>query len=393
MKPVEHPFSQEELMAYADGQVDSRMAARAAEHLEECPECSAIVKDVKQLSLQLASWQVEECPDTVAGKVQMKAERLANLEKSSESKQSWWSVRRGWVYGLGGAVALFVMFSVSVPSLLRSRGAAQLPAPLASPGAAEPAVLYSQAPQGQQQGQAGQAGQQAQPPKVVRTINLTMITRTFDAARTKIDEIVRESQGYLDRMTVHADTGSARSLTATLRLPAASADAALNELKTLGRLMQESQNSSDVTSQYVDLEARLSNARNSEQRLLALLRERAGDLKDVVAMEREISSVRESIERMEAQRKNFDNKVQFVTIQLELSEEYHAALEEPAPSTRTELRNAAIDGIRSGGENIIDIVLFLLRYGPALLVWSAVVATFVLVLMKMRGVVEHLFQR
>lgn len=221
---------------------------------------------------------------------------------------------------------------------------------------------------------------------MIRTINLTMITKTFDAARTKIDQIVRQSQGYIDRMTVHADAGSTRSLSATLRLAAEQSDSALSDLKTIGRLMQESQNSSDITSQYVDLEARLSNARNSEQRLLTLLRDRAGNLKDVVAMEQEISSVRESIDRMEAQRKDFDNKIQFVTIQLELTEEYHAALEVPAPSRQTELRNAAVDGIRSGGENIIDIAVFLLRYGPSLLIWCAVLGALVLVIVRMQGI-------
>src|SRR5437762_13075852 len=112
----------------------------------------------------------------------------------------------------------------------------------------------------------------------------------------------------------------------------------MTELKTIGRLIEESQNSSDITSQYVDLTARLANARNSEQRLLALLRDRAGDLKDVVEMEREIASVRGGIERMEAQEKDFNNKVQFVTIQLELSEEYRSQLEPSQPSTGTQIR-------------------------------------------------------
>ena len=47
---------------------------------------------------------------------------------------------------------------------------------------------------------------------------------------------------------------------------------------------------------------------------------------------------------MEAQRKDFDNKIQFVTIQLELTEEYHAALEVPAPSAFE-----SEDGPGSGG--------------------------------------------
>jgi hypothetical protein len=177
-----------------------------------------------------------------------------------------------------------------------------------------------------------------------------------------------------------------RSLSATLRVPAGESDSALNELKTIGRLMQESQNSSDVTSQYVDLAARLSDARNSEQRLLTLLRERTGDLKDVVAMEREISSVRENIERMEAQQKDVDNKIRFVTIQLEVTEEYHAALGAPAPSTSTKLRNAAVDGIRSSGENIIDMAVFLLRYGPSVLIWLVLLGAVVIVVLRVQKI-------
>jgi hypothetical protein len=221
---------------------------------------------------------------------------------------------------------------------------------------------------------------------VIRSIKLTLITKDFDAARSMIDSIVRQSQGYIDRLTVRANPGTARGLSATLRLPAIQAESGLAELRKLGRLVEESQNSSDITSQYVDLTARLSNARNSEQRLLGLLRDRTGNLKDVVEMEREIASVRESIERMEAQRKDFDNKVQFVTIDLELTEEYHAQLEAPAPSRSTQLRNAAVDGVRSGGESVMDIALFVLQYGPSLAVWFVVLGAALVVILKLRRI-------
>src|SRR5262249_415862 len=105
-------------------------------------------------------------------------------------------------------------------------------------------------------------------------------TKEFDAARAKIDQIAQQSQGYIERLTVSGNGGSARILTVTLRLPPGRAEDSLSQLKNLGRLLEESQNSSDITSQYVDLSARLLNARNSEQRLLALLRERTGNLRD-----------------------------------------------------------------------------------------------------------------
>jgi hypothetical protein len=148
--------------------------------------------------------------------------------------------------------------------------------------------------------------------------------------------------------------------------------------------MEESQNSSDVTSQYTDLVARLNNARTSEQRLLALLRERTGNLKDVVEVEREISSVRERIEQMEAQQKGVNNKVDYASIQLQLSEEYHAQLQPPAPDTQTQLRNAFVDGLRSAKQDSLDIALFLLRSGPALVIWFVVLGTIVAVIWSLR---------
>jgi len=403
MSRLEHPLSQEELMAYADGQIEAQRAVAAAQHLERCSECSAVFNDVKRLSTQMGAWQVEDCPDAVAKRVQAKVARYAEVRKSSGPKQHWWPARRGLVYGLAGAFAAVVLLMYMIVPARKTadlaRPTATLTSPLNSPveGVFPRALQSLQGQQGQQgqqqQGQQGQQqqGQQGQSPSpqipsgpmVIRTMNLTMITKEFDAARTRIEAIIRQSQGYIDRLTVHADTGAARSLSATLRLPADQGDSVLNQLKTLGRLIQETQNSSDVTSQYVDLSARLSNARNSEMRLLSLLRDRAGDLKDVVAMEREISSVRESIERMEAQQKDLNNKVQFVTIQLELSEEYHAELQPSVPSTETQLRNAAVEGIRSGAENIVGIAFLLLRYGPSLAVWGTVVGGITFLLIRM----------
>jgi Domain of unknown function (DUF4349) len=116
------------------------------------------------------------------------------------------------------------------------------------------------------------------------------------------------------------------------------------------------------------------------------LRDRAGDLKDVVEMEREISSVRESIERMEAQQKDLNNKIQFVTIQLELSEEYHAELQPCAPSIGTQLRNAAVEGIGFLADNMVGIKYFVLRCGPSLVVWGAMAGGIIFLLIKQKKV-------
>ena len=174
-------------------------------------------------------------------------------------------------------------------------------------------------------------------------------------------------------VNVLGQTGSGRTLSATLRLPADQMDSALAEIRRIGVVQQETQNSSDVTSEYVDLQARISNSRNTEQRLVNLLRERTGKLSDVVDAERELSRVRQEIEQMEAQQKNLYNKVQYATVQVQVSEEYHAKIDSTVPSPGTRIRNAAIEGYRIAAESVLGFALFSLRVAPALLLWAALV--------------------
>ncbi len=118
---------------------------------------------------------------------------------------------------------------------------------------------------------------------IIRTAQLSVITKEFDKARANLETILKRHRGYVGELKAGGSTGSGRTLTATLRVPADQLDATLTEVKALGRVESESQSGQDVTSQYVDLEARLTNARNTEQRLTDLLRNRTGKLSDILA--------------------------------------------------------------------------------------------------------------
>ena len=152
MSRLEHPLSQEELMAYADGQMEAQQAVAAAQHLEVCSECSAVVNDVKRLSTQLGAWQVEDCPDAVAKRVHAKVVRYADVRKYSEPKQHWWPARRGLVYGLGGAFAVVLLLMYMI---VPARKTVVLALSSAAPRVTSPGeVVFSRSLQ-TQQGQQG----------------------------------------------------------------------------------------------------------------------------------------------------------------------------------------------------------------------------------------------
>jgi hypothetical protein len=207
---------------------------------------------------------------------------------------------------------------------------------------------------------------------ILRTAEITVVVKNLDTARTGVDQIVRRFGGYVGELSTSAPSDGPRKLSATLRVPGAQLDAALAELKTLGRVEAESQSGQDVTAQYVDLEARLSNARNTEQRLLDLLRQRTGKLSDVLEVETELSRVREEIERMEGERRLLSKQVAFATVTANVNEEYKTPAGALPDSIGTRFRNAAVEGYQSVVNFFIGVALFLISDGPMLLLWAAI---------------------
>jgi hypothetical protein len=207
---------------------------------------------------------------------------------------------------------------------------------------------------------------------IARTAGLTLTTKEFDKTRADLEEILKRHSGYMGELKVNAPTDAGRSLTATLRIPAAQLDAAMAELKKLGRVENESQGGEEVTQQYVDLRARLANGIHTEQRLTEILRTRTGKLQDVLKVELEIDRVRGEIEQMQAEKKELSKRVAFATLNTTVQEEYFARLQGTPPSTGSRFRNAAVDGYNTVVEGLIDVGLFLLSAGPSLLLWAAI---------------------
>lgn len=366
MNSATHPVGQEELMAYFDEELSTERRAAVAAHLEQCAECQGLSTDLRSVSQKLTGWQIEPaspgCAERVAAEVRENAKAKRNEEEPAPHHV------RNWVLGLVGvAAALIVIFAISIPNLLKSRQAANQATIYAGRYQTSEGVIGSRLT-----GTARQESELPAGPMIIRTAALTLITNKFDKTRSEAEAVIRRHQGYSAQLSVTGEAGAGRAMTATYRLPADQLDATLNELKQLARVTQESQGGEEVTRRYVDLVARLANARNTEQRLNEVLRQNTGRITDILAVEKEVSRVRGEIETMEAERKNLQNQVQYATLELKLSEEYKAQIEMPSPSTGTQIHNAFADGLRSLYENALGVLLFLLSYGPPLLFWAAI---------------------
>lgn len=392
-----HPIEELELMAYLDGELPRERAAAAVAHLDRCTECQTIAADLRRVSQELVAWQIEPSDLQINSSIEAALEDHQRAQESSPQKHRALPrfvprVRKLWLWSVPAVTVILILvatFSVQrAPERPGDRSKAQqMTVPEAPPQLSKvPPTADSVARETTSQADRnrtlrkhlaspqpkGSLGYLEIPtgPMVVRTAELGINTKDFEQARSKLEEILKRHQGYLGDLNVSGSAESARTLTATLQVPADQLDSTIAELKKLGRVMSESQKGEEVSQQYVDLQARLANARNAEQRLTSLLG-RAGELSDVLQVEESIERVRENIERMEAEKKNLEKQVAYSTLSMTLTEDYKQVHVVP-DSTSARIRNAAVDGYETMAAGLIGLLLFLASAGPSILLWGAI---------------------
>jgi hypothetical protein len=409
MNIASHAVTREEIMALFDAELFGDRAQFVAGHLEQCAECGDIANALRNSSQSLAGWTVPAMPVDAQSESSLHetARRIASEHKSFATIRLGAFLRRHWlVTALSGACACVVLLVLSsnrrpmaalAPSVSVFMGNPQQmtdvqkrisrPVPAGMPMSKVPASIaggpvgrLAVDEKGSSYSYSVDKAELEEPqaaPMIARTVSLSVLAKDFGASRAALDAILVRHHGYAASLTANTQQNTARSLQASLRIPAVELNAALAELKALGQVQSEAQNGEEVTQQHADLVARLKNSRETEHRLQAILEQRTGKISDVLAVEQEIARVRGEIEQMEAEQKSLEHRVSFATVDLTIAEEYKAQISPQSPAISTRVHNALVGGYRDAVETLVSIVLFFASYGPSLLIWLALLAPIV----------------
>jgi len=66
---------------------------------------------------------------------------------------------------------------------------------------------------------------------------------------------------------------------------------------------------------------------------------------------------------MEAERKTLEHRVEFLTVNLSLTEEYRAQMVIPVPAVGTRFHNAFVAGYHNASDTVLGILVFFAEYG------------------------------
>jgi hypothetical protein len=158
--------------------------------------------------------------------------------------------------------------------------------------------------------------------KIIYTAHLDVIVKDLDEATREVERRRGSFKGRVAKSEARSDAGARRIATFTLEVPVDQFRGLVAALKDLGTPDRDSVDSQDVTEEYVDVQARIKNLRQQEDKLNELLQEKRKEekLEDVIRLSDRIYEVRQVVERAEGRLKYLEARAAFSTVNLTLRE-------------------------------------------------------------------------
>lgn len=213
--------------------------------------------------------------------------------------------------------------------------------------------------------------------RVIRTANISLVVEDAADALNQVVTVVERRGGYVAESKQWLEEGQHRA-SATLRIPADQLSSALDDIRKKAiRVSSEGISGQDVSEEYADLDAQLTNLHAAEaelRQLLTTVRERTQKASDVLEVYKELSKIRGEIDRLQGRVDYLKQMTAMSTINIELTPDQLSQ-----PLLESNWRPIAI--AKAAGRSLVStlkglgtVLIWLIVYGVPLIVVLAVLA-------------------
>ena len=188
---------------------------------------------------------------------------------------------------------------------------------------------------------------------VIRTGQASIEVDSLERAVAQVRLLATRVGGYVANTVMQTGRGDLRSASLEVKIPAERFDDGLNGLTPLGKLESVNILAEDVGEEFTDVTARMGNSRRLESRLIDLLANRTGKLKDVLDVEQELARVREEIERQEGRLRYLNSHAALSTLTI--------AVHEPLPVVGHPGSSVIGEAFKQAWRNFVALVAACIR--------------------------------
>jgi len=210
--------------------------------------------------------------------------------------------------------------------------------------------------------------EQTEDRKIVREGSITLEVEDIAETMDKVAEMAEELNGYVVASYKHEyERGVSGHI--TIRVPVERFDEAFVRLRQLAiAVPYETTTAKDVTEEYVDLEAQLTNLLATEAQYLALL-EKAETVEEMLKVQKELSNVRGEIEQIEGRMQYLEQTSETSLIAVDLEETKGLA----EPWSASAALQSAVRGLTTFGRGLATVLIWLgifcWAWVPPLVIW------------------------
>lgn len=232
------------------------------------------------------------------------------------------------------------------------------------------AALYDEAAEAEEYtetdgDQQAQAQTVAMERKVIKTAEVSIKVKKVAESTKRIEAMVADHNGFISSLNM---TNSTYRITNQLvvRVPAVRFDELMNQIETESIYTNYRRvNAQDVTEEYLDIETRLNTKKQVRDRYVAILRDKAKTVEEVLKAEEAIRVIQEEIESREGRLNYLKNRISLSTINLEVYQEVPYTPDRGQRTTFwTRLKQSAVNGWTI----VVNIVLGLVTIWPLVLI-------------------------
>ena len=204
--------------------------------------------------------------------------------------------------------------------------------------------------------------------KIVKTGSMTLEVGNITETLNEVAEMADEFNGYV--VSSHKYEYERRvEGRIIIRVPFEKFEEAFDRLRQLATAVPyETTTAMDVTEEYVDLEAQLSNLRATEAQYLVLM-EKAETVEEMLMVQRELSKVRGEIEQIEGRMKYLEQTSETSLIEVNLEETKGLA----EPWSASAVLKSAVRGLTTFGRGLGTVLIWLgifcWAWVPPLVIW------------------------
>ena len=212
---------------------------------------------------------------------------------------------------------------------------------------------------------------------VIKTAQLGLEIADYEQWMPEVRQLVQQCGGYIVNASTEQVYENARRGTLVMRIPRTHFDSILVVLKA-GARKQESEGlgGQDITEEFYDLKMRLENKEKTEKRFREILQS-AEKVEDVLAVERELSRLREEIERLEGRKRYLKDRVRLGTITVNWHEPYPLGVGGQGTGFWQTIGKGFADGIKGFARVLRGLIALVIAVVPivvflSLIVWGTV---------------------